>query len=219
MASESPRRRTNSQAIANEITQLIHDRVFSPGDRLREIDLAERFGVSRGPVREALRILEAKSLVRIEPMRGATVARLSDTEAAEAVHISAVLFGLAARKAAGRTAPETLAKLRQHLCKLDDLADQSAAAREFFKETLRAGRLIISVASSEHLMSLIADVRIGAPDLYGPIGYADASTRRNSYTKWVRMVDAIEAGDGDVAERMAREIHTVVLEAALAVVG
>jgi len=219
MVSGSPRRRTNSQAIANEITQLIHDRVFSPGDRLREIDLAERFGVSRGPVREALRILEAKNAVRIEPMRGATVARLSDIEATEAVHISAVLFGLAARKAAGRTKPETLAKLRKHLCKLDDLADQSGAAREFFKETLRAGRLIIAAASSDRLMSLIADVRIGAPDLYGPIGYADASTRRTTHAKWVRMVDAIEAGDGEAAQRMAREIHSDVLEAALAVVG
>ena len=81
----APRRRVSAEQIALDVVTLIGSRGFQPGDRLREQELADRFNVSRGPVREALRILEARSIVHIEPMRGATITRLKDDEVLDAV--------------------------------------------------------------------------------------------------------------------------------------
>lgn len=71
-----------------------------PGSRLREEEIAERFGVSRTPVREALRRLEADGLVIVTPNRGAEVVRWRDDDIAELVELRAMLEGQAARRAA-----------------------------------------------------------------------------------------------------------------------
>lgn len=71
-----------------------------PGARLRETDLAERLGISRTPVREAIRLLEADGLVTHTPRLGATVRRLGHGEVVELYEMRAVLEGTAARLAA-----------------------------------------------------------------------------------------------------------------------
>jgi DNA-binding GntR family transcriptional regulator len=74
--------------------------VLMPGARLRETDLAERFGISRTPVREAIRQLEADGLVAHVPRQGATIRELDYTEVMELYEMRAVLEGTAARLAA-----------------------------------------------------------------------------------------------------------------------
>ena len=73
---------------------------LAPGARLRETDLAERLGISRTPVREAIRLLEADDLVSHTPRLGATVRRLGHGEVVELYEMRAVLEGTAARLAA-----------------------------------------------------------------------------------------------------------------------
>jgi DNA-binding GntR family transcriptional regulator len=73
---QGKRKRSIAEQVAHQLSDLIEARAYLPGERLREQEIGERFQVSRGPVREALRILEAKSLVHIEARRGATVSHL-----------------------------------------------------------------------------------------------------------------------------------------------
>lgn len=73
---------------------------LAPGARLRETDLAARLGISRTPVREAIRLLEADDLVTHTPRLGATVRRLGHGEVVELYEMRAVLEGTAARLAA-----------------------------------------------------------------------------------------------------------------------
>jgi DNA-binding GntR family transcriptional regulator len=214
-ANTAPRRRVSAEEVVSQVLALIDAREFQPGDRLREQELADRFNVSRGPIREALRILEAKSIVRIEPMRGATITRLSDQEARDAVEISAALFALGARRACQHASSGDVAALRQTFAVLETMLDEKVPPKEFFYQTLRIGRQIMAIAGSDRLRRLVEEVRFGAPTYYGPLGFASPSLRREAFASWSTMIDAIEGQDADLADRMARKVHDDAMTAAL----
>lgn len=74
-----------------QIRGLIIDRVLLPGEKIRQVDLAERIGVSRSPLREALRTLESEGVVSYEANRGYVVARLDDDDLAQIYRMRAML--------------------------------------------------------------------------------------------------------------------------------
>ena len=84
--------------IADWIAAEIVAERFAPGQRLNEKALSERLGISRAPLREALRMLETRGMVTITPQRGARVTLLSSEEMVHLFEIRAVLVGLAARE-------------------------------------------------------------------------------------------------------------------------
>ena len=75
---------------------------YRPGSRLKEEEFAEAYAVSRGPVREAFRILERRGFVEIVPRHGARVRAFDPADLASLFSVRAVLFGLAARQATER---------------------------------------------------------------------------------------------------------------------
>jgi len=201
------RRRVSADTVVQGVIRLIHTRHYQPGERVREQELADRFGVSRGPVREALRILEAKGILRIEPMRGATVARLSDDETYESVEVAAVLFGLAARHAAKRATEAQKRALLEAAEKLASLSDTDVAPRAFFLETVKLGQHVVDASHTGRLNDLLIDVRMGWPNILGPLGFTTKALRRRAAAKWGRLAKAVDAGDGAAAERLAAEVH------------
>jgi DNA-binding GntR family transcriptional regulator len=217
--SPPPRRRVSAEEVAARVIGLIDTREFQPGDRLREQELADRFEVSRGPVREALRILEAKSIVHIEPMRGATITRLSDHEAREAVEISALLFGHAARRASEKRSAAELDLLRSRFSTLNTMLDDGSSPKEFFQQTLRLGYAVLRASGSDRLRRLVEDVRFGAPTYFGPMGFSSHELRLAALSNWQSMIEAIDQGDGDTADRLGRMVHEDAMQAALQVVG
>lgn len=219
VAETKPKRRVSAEEVVDRVMELIDSRVFQPGDRLREQELADRFNVSRGPVREALRILEAKSIVHIEAMRGATITRLSDEEARDAVDASAVLFGLAARRASERADPDDIADIGARVDLLATMVSDATPPRDFFVQTLRIGSAVVRASASERLGRLIADVRFGAPTYYGPLGFTSVALQAEAVATWRQLLKALKTRDGDVAEKMARKVHDDTLLAALKVVG
>jgi DNA-binding GntR family transcriptional regulator len=112
-------------ALVDRLAATIQARVlsgeFASGSRLRQESLATEFGVSRTPVREALRKLQAAGIVQLEPHRGARVRGPSAREVREAYEVRAELEGLAAALAAMRMRDEELHRLR--------------AAQEMFNES------------------------------------------------------------------------------------
>lgn len=95
---------------------------YPPGSPLGEAELAERFGVSRGPVREALIQLEREYLVRSYPNRGVFVAALTEHEFDERIRLRSVLEPLALAAARDRMTPDRLAEIERHLQRLNDVA-------------------------------------------------------------------------------------------------
>jgi DNA-binding GntR family transcriptional regulator len=104
------------QALVDELAQRIQTRVLNGeipmGTRLRQETLAAEFGVSRTPVREALRKLQASGLVEVQPRRGALVRGPNAREIREAYEVRAELEGLAAELAATRVRDAELRRLR-----------------------------------------------------------------------------------------------------------
>lgn len=103
----APRGQTLAVGLQATIEREIVEGVFGPGQKLDELVIAERFGVSRTPVREALRALAAVGLVEFSPRVGAVVARPTISEVMDLFELVAELEGLAARLAAERMTPES----------------------------------------------------------------------------------------------------------------
>jgi DNA-binding GntR family transcriptional regulator len=88
--------------VVTELRRRIIDGVYAPGDRLTEDRLADAFGVSRNPVREAIRVLEAEGFLESQPRRGAVVARLSVSDIEDLFDVRLALEPLAAGLVARR---------------------------------------------------------------------------------------------------------------------
>src|SRR6185436_12796575 len=99
---------TLPQQIADHLGHRIMHGEFVPGSRLKEEECAELYDVSRGPVREAFRLLERRGFVEIVPRHGARVLAFDSADLASLFSVRAVLFGLAARQATEQARPELL---------------------------------------------------------------------------------------------------------------
>lgn len=111
-----------SEQIADYLGTQIIKRELKPGERIKEAKLAQELGVSRGPVREALYILESRQLVEMVPRRGARVSQMSHAYVDWLYDIIAELYGLAARKAAENRTSKDLVQIRQALKRIKDCA-------------------------------------------------------------------------------------------------
>jgi DNA-binding GntR family transcriptional regulator len=104
------------RSLHDELVVLVRDMIIAgeltPGERVSEPALCERFGVSRTPLREALKVLAAEGLVQLLPRRGARVAQITAEEVEELFPIMGVLEGLAAERAAERATAAELARLK-----------------------------------------------------------------------------------------------------------
>lgn len=100
-----------AEIIADQIEDLILSNGFADGDRLDEITLAERFGVSRTPIREAIQRLALSGLVELRPRRGAFVRQPGALELMEMFEVMAELEAVCARLAAARLTDAALAEL------------------------------------------------------------------------------------------------------------
>lgn len=201
--------------VANHIGTQIVEGVLPPGERLKETVFAEAFGVSRATVREALRILDARGLVRVLPQRGAQVTQLSARELEDFFEIRAVLLGLGSRRAAGNRTAEDVLRLKQLLKSVESArADHDAYVRA-------SGQLVAEVLRISGSVGLVAYIdefaqRIGR---YVRLGLATAARRQQSARDWKRLVGAIESGDADLAEQMHRALALENRRAALVEFG
>ncbi len=105
----------STKAVAERVAHLLRDRIvkgdLAPHDRLVERHLSAELAVSRTPIREALKLLEADGLIEISLHRGAQVAPYRSTDAQHLFDVISVLEGLAARRLAETIAPQTLDRL------------------------------------------------------------------------------------------------------------
>jgi DNA-binding GntR family transcriptional regulator len=126
------------RALVDKLASQLHARVLSgelpSGTRLRQEALAQEFGVSRTPVREALRKLQADGLVELQPNRGAVVRGLSPREIRDAYEVRGALEALAAQLAAERISREQLKRLghaqREFRAALERTATRRRGGRE-----------------------------------------------------------------------------------------
>lgn len=142
------------EQVTSRLREAITSGALRPGDRLLQAELAEQLGVSRMPVREALRRLEAEGLVELQPYRGALVANLSSVELQEIYEIRATLETLALRLGVPSMDATALEKMEATLHRMDTETDSLvwlALNTEFHTHLYKsAGRRLLL----EHIESL-----------------------------------------------------------------
>jgi DNA-binding GntR family transcriptional regulator len=197
--------------IADRLAEAIVEEQFAPGERLKEVDLATAFGVSRATLREALRILESRGLVRILPQRGAQVTRLSRAELENLFEIRAVLLGLAARHAARHYAPADRANLRARIAAVGDARDE---AKAYARASAELVDCVARLSRNDQLAAMIAGFaqRIGR---YTRLGLASRERRAKSFANWRRLSQAVAAGNEQDAEDICRRLALENRDAAL----
>ena len=114
--------RSVSDLVHEEILRLIKTGELAAGDKLNELSFAQHFKVSRAPIREAFRGLEAAGLVKLEKNRGVFVREIGETEARELYELRAALDEATGRLLAPRITEAQLKELRTLLKRLDDAA-------------------------------------------------------------------------------------------------
>jgi DNA-binding GntR family transcriptional regulator len=176
------------------ILEAIDVGVYKPGSRLVESELAERFGVSRTPIREALQRLETQALL-IRDGRSLIVASLDHNQLAELYAVRSELEGLAARLAAQHAAPEEVRVLRKMVEDdrklVDDPEALSLANRRFHKQ--------IHLASHNRYLVLQLDLVHRTMALLATTSLAVEGRGEGSLAEHDAIVTAIENGDGDAA--------------------
>ncbi len=181
------------------ILAAIDSGVYGPGDRLVESELADRFGVSRTPVREALQRLETQSLLSRDG-RSLIVASLDHNQLSELYAVRAELEGLAARLAARHAAPEEVRVLREMVAQdralLGDPDALSRANRRFHRQ--------IHLASHNRYLVQQLELVHRSMALLATTSLAMEGRDSTALGEHVSIVDAIEAGDEEEADRTLR---------------
>lgn len=116
-------RRTTTDHIASALRTAIYDGQFADGEELNQVELAQYFNVSRVPIREALRQLQAEGLVRIIAHHKTIVAGLSVDEVVELIEMRAVLEAYMVRKSAPHLDAEAIARLHKLCDEMDRITD------------------------------------------------------------------------------------------------
>ena len=159
---------TQTKDAYSLVLAAIDEGTYMPGDRLVESELAERFGVSRTPVREALQRLETQSVL-VRDGRSMVVASLDHDQLGELYAVRAQLEGLAAQLAAQHAAPEEI-KILQDLVEMDqalvgDPAGLARANRRFHRQIHLASHnryLIRQLESVHRTMALLTTTSLAA---------------------------------------------------------
>ena len=192
------------------LREAIVTHVLPPGTRLRADELAERLGVSKTPVREALRKLEAEELIADQPGSGLSVKVLSEEELFEIYYVREALEGMAARLAAEARSQIELARLR---LLVDDIERMNKRGRrealhsligEFQLAVFRAARNERLYRLLQHMQERLRQFRASTLSQPGRAEEVAGHCRR--------LLDAIETRDGEGAERIARENRRRTLE-------
>jgi DNA-binding GntR family transcriptional regulator len=187
--------------------QAIEDTILSgglaAGEKLNEVELATRIGVSRGTIREALRSLASQGVIEIIANRGAFVRRLKLSDVLESYDVRAELFAYAARTVTNRLTPQMREQLNQVVAAMQHAVDEEDS-HSYHHENLRFHELLFEMSNnrkaSEIYHSLVREIAIYRANMI----YNRAVTLK-SQEEHKQLLEAIFAGDEDRAGRLARD--------------
>lgn len=193
------------EQIAARLAQRIVSGDYPPGQRIMEQAIAAEFEVSRGPVREALRLLEKDGLLTILPRRGAQVTKLTIDEVREIFDIRAALNGLRDRLLAedperGRILPV----LKTEVARLTLLARRPERREEYVETVFRLNGLLTQALRNGRLRAIL-DSLAQQTRRYSRLGLSSPQRRQQSVRHWRQLARAIHGGDGAAAERISRQ--------------
>jgi DNA-binding GntR family transcriptional regulator len=191
------------EQIADRICNAILAGEIHPGERIQESPVATAFQVSRGPVREALRLLEYEGLVTFSPRRGATVTMLSIDEVEQLFDIRAALSSLAAQQAAKNINPKLLKQAHEIISTMLNGAEAEMSLTDYIALSSQAGQIVAAASGNTRLENMIQSLSRQTLR-YAQLGLSTPERRLQSSKRWLKLLKAIETGDS----KTAGEINT-----------
>jgi DNA-binding GntR family transcriptional regulator len=189
------------EQIADRLAADITQGRYAAGERIREQEIADRFGVSRGPIREALRVLERENLVEIMPWRGARVRAPSRREIEDALEIRGTLVALAARLAASRGDSEQFEKIAALVDEVGRLIEQGGSARDISLKGQEIGLVVYEASGNKSLMDMGRQISRTWRQEHSDLSVPEAvSGRRQMLKSWRSMAAALSRRDEKGAE-------------------
>jgi len=152
------------RALYEEVAELLRQRIFQralePGSWIDELKLAEEYGISRTPLREALKVLAAEGLVTMKVRRGAYVTEVSEQDLADVYHLLGLLESDAAGVVAERATSGQLDELKLLHAELEASAKPGHVDRElFFAINERFHMRLLAIANNRWRDQMVADLR------------------------------------------------------------
>ena len=144
------------QEVADRLRQRIDSRALEPGSWIDEMKLAQEFGISRTPLREALKVLAVEGLLTMKPRRGAYVAEMSRDDVSQVYHLLALLESDAVAEAARRASADELAELQA----MHERLERQTRQRDAFFATNEAFHLrLLELAGNRWRQQIVSDLR------------------------------------------------------------
>jgi len=192
-----------AHGICEQLQQLIYGGDIAPGERLNEAALALRMGTSRGPIREAIRMLTGIGLVVAVPNRGVFVRQISVREMLEIYELRALLFGHAAEQAAGRLDAVHRAEFEQLLAQMDAMCECGDGTR-YYAVNLRFHALILELGGNRRAHQAYDDY-VKELHLFRRRYFDAAGNMRRSNTEHRQIFEAIAGGAAARARALAQK--------------
>lgn len=194
-------------ALYQEVAERLRERIFShelpPGSWVDEQALADDYGISRTPLREALKVLASEGLVTLKPRRGCYVTEISERDLDEIFNVMALLEGQCALLSARKATDADLARLRE----IHDTLEQAAAADDidnFFDANQAFHLLLQQLADNRWLQQVIEDLR-KVIKLSRHYSLFSEGRLEQSLAEHRDLLAALTARDAERAEQIMRE--------------
>ncbi len=197
-AQRKPDARQGIDAYERLVAQ-IRNGALKPGDRLVETELAGKLGISRTPIREAIRQMESDGLVTHLPRTGATVRRLDYAEITELYEMRAVLEGTAARFAARAASDIELSELEA----INGEMQNATTANQLYEANRQFHAVLLNAARNRFLIRSVEAVQKTLLIL-GPSTMEEGDRASQAITEHQRLLSCLRARDGNAAEAQMR---------------
>ena len=195
LASKSLAPRPLYEEVAELLRQRIFKRELEPGNWIDELKIAEEYGISRTPLREALKVLAAEGLVTMKVRRGAYVTEVSKTDLADVYHLLSLLESDAAGVVATKATDAELAELKAIHKELEVAAKPGKAnTDEFFATNERFHMRLLAIANNRWRDQMVADLR-----------KVMKLNRHNSLLKTGRITESLAEHQAIMAALLARD--------------
>jgi DNA-binding GntR family transcriptional regulator len=190
--------------IIQDLEDKINGGILKPGERIVEETLCKAFGVSRSPVREALRTLESQGYVVREPRKGVSVSRVTAKEIEDTYRIRANLESLAVYLAVKKQDPKVLQKLNKINRKMIELAEEGKVSGAYFNLNLKFHKTLVDACDNKRLIQMIdtfvKQTRRYRLQVLSIPGRIEASLKNHEM-----IVRSFEAGDAKKAESLRKD--------------
>jgi DNA-binding GntR family transcriptional regulator len=199
------KRQSLSTAVADALAKAIRDGELLPGDRILEVQMSERLGVSRATLREAVKTLAADGLLEIRDDRGAYVRKLDTDEIADMIVLRATIEGMAARLVAGRRNAASLAQIAKVAQRMELEAKNGKSVRwrqldTVFHET------IVRAAGNPMLLKAWSNINVLLRLFMQRINPAYDTSPAQVLENHDSFVEVLRSGTPDEAEALVRHI-------------